>query len=106
MQPNSETTHIDVQYVADLARIALGDDEAQRYQAELDAVLDYVRKLDELDVDGIEPTAHATPLTNVMREDTPGATIDRDWVLRNAPAVADESCLRVPVVIEDEEDAG
>ncbi len=94
--------HIDVRYVADLARVALTDDEAERYQQELDKILGYIAQLEELDVDHIEPTAHAMPLSNVMREDVAGVSLDRETVLANAPAVAGEDSIRVPAVIEEE----
>ena len=98
-QPDLE--HIDVGYVADLARIALTAAEKQRFQAELDDILRYVGQLEELDVEGIEPTAHTTPMANVMRDDEPGPTMAREALLANAPAVVDDECVRVPVVIEE-----
>ena len=95
-------TNLDVRYVADLARIELTDDEAQRYGAQLDAVLDYVGQLAELDVAGLEPTAHAMPLVNVLREDHTGDSLPRAGVLANAPAVAAGQFIQVPPVIEEE----
>ena len=95
-------TNLDVRYVADLARIELTADEAQRYGAQLNAVLDYVGQLAELDVAGLEPTAHAMPLVNVLREDRAGDSLPRAGVLANAPAVADDQFIQVPPVIEGE----
>jgi len=95
-------TNLDVRYVADLARIDLTADEAQRYGAQLDAVLDYVGQLAELDVAGLEPTAHAMPLVNVLRADRAGDSLPRAGVLANAPAVADDQFIQVPPVIEEE----
>ena len=60
---------IDVSYVAELARIELTDDEAERFSAQLDDILGYVRQLEGLDVSGIEAMAHAAPVYDVMRED-------------------------------------
>jgi len=60
---------IDVNYVAELARIELTNDEAERFSAQLDDILGYVRQLEGLDVSGIEAMAHATPVYDVMRED-------------------------------------
>ena len=90
---------MDVRYVAKLARLGLTDEEAATYQAQLDDILDYVAKLKELDVDGIEPTAHAMPVENVFRADEPAICLDRDDVLANAPAVY-QSLFDVPPVIE------
>lgn len=102
MTKQPDVSGIDVRYVADLARIELTDDEAARFEKELDDVLEYVQKLGELDVDTIEATAHAMPLSNVMREDIARPGMDREAMLGNAPATADDAFVRVPVVIEDE----
>jgi aspartyl-tRNA(Asn)/glutamyl-tRNA(Gln) amidotransferase subunit C len=102
MQESNRVEHIDVRYVADLARIELTPDEEARYGQELDAVLAYVEQLSRLDVDGIEPTAHAAPVTNVLREDVAGDSLPAEAVLANAPDLVDETLIRVPVVIEEE----
>ena len=101
MTDNPDVAHIDVRYVADLARIAITEEEAEAYQKELDAVLAYVAKLGELDVEHIEPTAHAMPRANIVRADTPRPTMARDAMLANAPATADGELLRVPLVVDD-----
>lgn len=94
-----ENSEIDVAYVANLARIYLTDEEKELFQGQLDEVLHYVHLLDELNVDGIEPTAHATPRFNVMRKDEVGQSLDRDAVLANAPkAQNNEFC--VPKIID------
>jgi aspartyl-tRNA(Asn)/glutamyl-tRNA(Gln) amidotransferase subunit C len=65
-----ETTEgVDVRYVANLARLTLSDDEVELFQGQLEHILEYVEQLSELDVEGIEPTAHAVSVTNVFRED-------------------------------------
>ncbi len=92
--------HIDVSYVADLARLRLSDDERQAFQAQLDDVLEYVALLSELDVSGIEPTAHAAPRVNVMREDRQGETMPQDRFLGNAPRIVADALVRVPAVID------
>jgi len=102
MTDNPNVAHIDVGYVADLARIALTPAERQQFGRELDDVLSYVAQLGELDVDGIEPTAHAAPQINVMRDDEPGPTMARADMIANAPAVVDGSAVRVPPVIEED----
>jgi aspartyl-tRNA(Asn)/glutamyl-tRNA(Gln) amidotransferase subunit C len=91
--------HIDVKYVAHLARLALGEGELAAFQAQLDEILGYVDQIRKLDVEGIEPTAHAIPVTNVMREDEPRPCLDRERVLANAPAVYQDQ-FEVPPIIE------
>jgi len=82
----SDTNHMDVSYVANLARIELTDEETKLFQGQLDQVLEYVEQLGELDVSNVEPTAHAVPLVNVLRADEPGISLDNDTVIANAPA--------------------
>ncbi len=96
--------HIDARYVADLARIELTDQEAEGYEKQLDDILAYIEHLRELDVEDIEPTAHAMPLNNVMREDQTEPSLDRQEVLANAPATAREEFFRVPAILENEEE--
>ncbi len=90
---------IDVRYVAHLARMHLGDDEVARLQPQLEQIVGYVRQLDELNVDGIEPTAHAIPVQNVFRSDDVRPCLDHDAVMRNAPQ-AREGQFIVPKIIE------
>lgn len=104
MSTAPDLAHVDVRYVADLARIALTDTEAERYQDEIDRIVAYVRQLQELDVDDIEPTAHASPIVNVMRDDVPRLCLSRETVLANAPAVIRDDSFRVPAVIPGQEE--
>lgn len=90
---------IDVQYVADLARLHLTAGERNALQTQLEEIVAYVDKLAELDVDGIEPTAHASPMTNVFRPDEERLCGLRDAFLRNGPRVAD-GLFMTPRVIE------
>ncbi len=90
----------DVEHVARLARLALSEAETARMQAELSAILAYVEKLRELDVEGVEPTSHAVPLVNVMRGDEPRPGLAREEAMANAPDPAGEF-FRVPRIIED-----
>lgn len=102
MAQRPDLAHVDVRYIADLARLELTDAEVTRFQSELEDILGYVDQLRELDVEGVEPTAHAIPRTNVMRDDeAPGHSLERERVLANAPAVVGASSVRVPVVIEE-----
>lgn len=95
----SNANHMDVSYVANLARIELTDEEKTLFQGQLDQVLDYVGQLDELDLSMVEPTAHAVPLVNVFRTDEPGASLDNETVTANAPASRDGQIL-VPKINE------
>ena len=90
----------EVQHVARLARLHLTDEEAERMREQLDAILAYIDKLRELDVEGVEPTAHAVPLVNVMRDDALTPCLWQEQALANAPDRSDEF-FRVPRIIED-----
>lgn len=94
------TEHIDVRYVAGLARLELTDDECSVFQRQLDDILAHVESLSELDVEGIEPTAYPAPVYDVMREDEPSESLPLADVLRNAPDQAQDQ-VRVPKVIAD-----
>ena len=88
----------DVAHVARLARLELRPDELESFTAQLGAVLDHAADLASLDLDGVEPTAHPLPLSNVLRSDEVGPTLDPDEVLAAAPAVEDGQ-FRVPPVL-------
>ena len=90
----------EVEQVARLARLHLSDDELERMREQLDAILAYVDKLRELDVEGVEPTSHAVPMVNVMRDDEVAPSLPQDTALANAPDRAGEF-FRVPRIIED-----
>jgi len=90
---------IDVKYVAHLARLSLSADEEQKIGAQLDNILGYIEKLKEVDVTGVEPTAHAFPLVNVTRPDEVCPSISNEEALRNAPAKANGLFI-VPKIVE------
>jgi aspartyl-tRNA(Asn)/glutamyl-tRNA(Gln) amidotransferase subunit C len=89
----------DINYVARLARIQLSAEEAARLQGQLSDVLEYVNQLKQVDVTGVEPTAHAIPVENAFRADEVKPSLDRDDVLGNAPSHSDDQFL-VPKIIE------
>lgn len=89
----------DVHYVARLARIALTPAEEEQFGAQLSHVLGYIEKLNQLDVSGIEPTAHAVPMVNVVRADQERPSLTNEQALRNAPAKANGLFL-VPKIVE------
>ncbi len=88
-------TRDDVAHVADLARLALSDDELDRFTEQLAAVLDHAADVEALDVADVPPTSHPVPLENVLRDDVVRPTLDRAEVLAQAPAVEDDR-FRVP----------
>jgi len=90
---------IDVEYVARLARLNLSVDEVKVLQPQLEKILGYVQKVRELDVSGVEPTAHGIPMQNVMRDDAPVPGISHEAVLKNAPASRDGQFL-TPKIVE------
>lgn len=90
---------MDVGYVARLACIDLTDEETTLFQGQLDQVLHYVEQLNELDVEGVEPTAHAIPIYNVLRKDELGTSLPHAAVVANAPASTDGQ-IRVPKIID------
>jgi aspartyl-tRNA(Asn)/glutamyl-tRNA(Gln) amidotransferase subunit C len=90
----------DVEHIARLSRLALSEAEAERMREQLSGILAYIDKLRVLDTGGVEPTSHAVPLLNVMREDEPRPCLTQDEALANAPDRSDSS-FRVPRIIED-----
>ena len=90
---------MDVTYVAHLARMHLSDAEKEKISAQLKDILAYVAKLNELDVSNVQPTAHATPLSNVLRKDEVRPSIDPAKVLANAPDEA-RGLFIVPKIVE------
>jgi aspartyl-tRNA(Asn)/glutamyl-tRNA(Gln) amidotransferase subunit C len=86
-------------HVAALARIDLTAEEKTRFAAQLGDVLAYVAQLNEVDVSGVEPTAHAFPVVNVWAEDIPEPGLTVEEALRNAPEARDHMFV-VPKVVE------
>ena len=89
------SSELDVKYVAYLARLALSPEEEQKIGAQLGDVLGYIEKLKEVDVSGVEPTAHAFPLVNVTRSDELRPSLSH----AEAPAHANGLFL-VPKIVE------
>ncbi len=96
----SETPHIDIDYVANLARIELSEAEKAKLGSQLDDILGYFDKLNAVDVSGVEPMAHAHSVTNIWREgDQPGPTCRPDVLIHMAPESRDNQVV-VPKVVE------
>lgn len=95
----AETGKIDVAYVAHLARVALTADEIKTFQGQLEHVVGYVKKLNELDLSKVEPTAHAVAMQNVFRDDVVKPSFDHDQIMANAPVSIDGQ-FQVPKIVE------
>jgi aspartyl-tRNA(Asn)/glutamyl-tRNA(Gln) amidotransferase subunit C len=78
-------TEADVRHVAKLARLALSDEQVHHYTEQLEAVLEYIDQLNEVEIDGVEPLAHPLDLINVLRDDVAAPGSDREAMLQNAP---------------------
>ena len=90
----------DVEHVARLARLALSEVESERMREQLSGILAYIDKLGALDTAGVEPTSHAVPMVNVMRDDDTRPCLGQGVALANAPDRSD-AFFRVPRIIED-----
>jgi aspartyl-tRNA(Asn)/glutamyl-tRNA(Gln) amidotransferase subunit C len=89
-----------VKHVALLARLDLDDAEIAHFVVDLNNILGYVAKLDELDTANVPPTSHSLPLSNVFREDIVKPSLSNEDALANAPD-AEDACFKVPAVIQD-----
>ncbi len=90
-----------VENVARLARLGLSEDEIETFGQQLSSILGHIQILQEADVSGVSPTAHASRLTNVTRADVSRPSYPPQVLLANAPDQED-NCLRVNAVLEDE----
>ena len=95
----SETGHIDIDYVADLARVALSDEERAKFSTQLESIIGYVEKLNEMDTENVKPAAHPFPLDNVWQKDEVKGHLPVDEALKNAPAQRDNMII-VPKVVD------
>lgn len=92
-------TREEVLHVANLARLEFAPAEVDGLAAKLSGILEYVEKLGDLDLEGVEPTAHVHEIVNAFRDDEPRPSFANEEILANAPA-AEAGCFRVPKVIE------
>ncbi len=90
---------MNIEYVANLARLALTDGEKKKFTQQLGEILHYVEKLKQVDVTGVEPMAHASPVFNVWAADIAAAGLPVEQALRNAPARRD-NLIALPKVME------
>jgi len=92
-------TRDDVAHVAELAHLAVSEEELERLRRELNRILDHFAELQKLDTRDVEPTSHAIPMVNVFREDARQDSLPLEAVLQNAPDRAEEF-FRVPRIVE------
>ncbi|MBS1114354.1 MAG: aspartyl/glutamyl-tRNA(Asn/Gln) amidotransferase subunit [Nitrospirae bacterium] len=90
---------ISIEHLGRLARLSVSDDEKILFAKQIDNILHYMDKLNELDTGNIEPTSHVISLSNVVREDLREHSLDREDALRNAPDKTNKF-FRVPKIIE------
>ncbi|MGP4071813.1 Asp-tRNA(Asn)/Glu-tRNA(Gln) amidotransferase subunit GatC [Piscibacillus sp. B03] len=88
-----------VKHVANLARLAINEEEAEKYSEQLSAIIDFSEQLNELDTKGVEPTTHVLDMKNVLRKDEPKEWISKEDALKNAPDQQDGQ-FRVPSILD------
>ncbi len=88
-----------IRHVAKLSRLNLSEEEILKFATEMENIISYVDKLNELDTKGIEPTAHVVPVSNVQRNDEVKQSFERDKILSNAP-FSGNGCFKVPRIVE------
>jgi aspartyl-tRNA(Asn)/glutamyl-tRNA(Gln) amidotransferase subunit C len=98
--PKTKISIQEVDHVARLARLDLSAADKERMRSELDGILTYIDKLRALDTRDVEPTSHAVPVTNVMRDDVERPSLPVADMLANAPDPHREM-FRVPKIIEE-----
>ncbi len=89
----------EVTHIARLARVGLSQDDVSRFQDQLSQILDYFQRLQEADTENIPPTAHTLAMHNIMRDDEPRPSFDKEDILANAPQREGDH-FRVRAVLE------
>ncbi len=95
----SAASDLNIDYLANLSRLALTEVEKEQFARQLGDILQYVEKLGQVDVTGVEPMAHAAPVFNVWQDDVAGPGLTQEQALRNAPAQRGQMIV-VPKVVE------
>jgi aspartyl-tRNA(Asn)/glutamyl-tRNA(Gln) amidotransferase subunit C len=88
-----------VKHVAHLARLAVTEEEAEKFTRQLDQIITFAEQLNELDTENVEPTSHVLDIRNVMREDAAKPGLPNEEVLKNAPEHQDGQ-IKVPSIME------
>ena len=89
----------EVEHIAKLAKLKFTDTEKEKLQTELNSILDYIDKLDELDLENVEPLENVNGTENIFREDVTGPSLSKEEVLKNAPSKTD-NFFKVPKVLD------
>jgi aspartyl-tRNA(Asn)/glutamyl-tRNA(Gln) amidotransferase subunit C len=99
-KPAKETklSHVEVEHIAELAKLSLTDEEKEKFREQLSAILEYAEMLQRLDTEAIPPTATVLPLRNVMVADEVKLSFSRQDVLANAPE-AEDGCFKVRAIL-------
>ncbi|WP_019376944.1 Asp-tRNA(Asn)/Glu-tRNA(Gln) amidotransferase subunit GatC [Virgibacillus halodenitrificans] len=95
----ADITKEQVKHVANLARLAITEEEAEMFQGQLNSIISFAEQLNELDTEDVEPTTHVLDLKNVLRKDEPKEWITQEEALKNAPDKKDGH-YRVPSILE------
>jgi aspartyl-tRNA(Asn)/glutamyl-tRNA(Gln) amidotransferase subunit C len=99
--PKEPLTRQEIAHLANLARLAVSDEELDLFAGQLAVVLDAVARVGEAPVEDVAPTTHAVPMTNVFRPDVARPSLPREVVLAGAPA-AEDGRIRVPRILGEE----
>lgn len=98
---SSTFTQEDVAKLAELARLALTDEELAKFAAQIGDIFDYFEQMQAIDTEGVAPVVHPLELTNVMREDVAAGSLPQEAALSNAHR-REDGCFVVPQIFGDE----
>ncbi len=93
----------EIRHLAHLARLEFKEEEMKSMQGDMDKILGFVAKIDELDLEGVKPLVYLSEERNILREDRSETLLTKDEALKNAPD-KDSDYFRVPKVLKREED--
>ena len=100
----SSTQTIDtktVKHVANLVRIGISDEEAEKFSPQFSSIIDYFNMLNEVDTENVPPASDITNNTNILREDIAKPSMSREEFLKNAPE-SERGYVKVPTVLGEE----
>jgi len=95
----AKITQEDVKRLADVSQIAMTDDEIEKYTADMQSIVKFAAKLQELNTDDVEPTIHIVEGSNILRKDEPKRSLTQEEALKNAPEAKD-GYFKVPSILE------
>ncbi|MFC5541681.1 MAG: Asp-tRNA(Asn)/Glu-tRNA(Gln) amidotransferase subunit GatC [Bacilli bacterium] len=96
----AKLTKEEVKHIAHLARLAISEEEAEKFTEQLGKITEYVETLNELDTTDVEPTSHVLPIVNVMREDVAKKGLELEKVLLNVKE-HENGLIKVPPILEE-----